>query len=268
MRNTLTLLLMVAGSICAAQMATLEIPKARVLPCEPLYVTIRAEGANIDGVPLVSLENDANPVFLSIVMPDGTEMEYVPPARFMAPDLQQVARDKHMACVVLSRGKLVTREPGNYAAVLKNRCDGEPVSNVASFSVSEAGSEEDREGLESLRKHSRQFAWFMYLDGGEHLKEGLETCLALANGESSYASVCKAVLSINYSAPSYDVSAGKLRRDKDAELVEKYFPPVDGSVHPGMLRKAIDAAARGFGVTLPAGLSAKLTQAANAAEGW
>lgn len=121
-----TLLLLVLSTSLAAAPPILRTDKTKYLVYEPVYLQITSAGSkSIQGYPLVSLENEANPHFLQVTLPDGSDIIYRPPVQMQSLSLDAVAQDTVVACLIVSQSRILTSQPGTYAFSLRRRVDGQ-----------------------------------------------------------------------------------------------------------------------------------------------
>src|SRR5690606_1188221 len=205
--------------VFSAPRVKLTTDKHTYLPYEPVYLKIQLMNHEDPAYTIHQLEFAKNR--LKITPPEGEPYFYSAPilacniTPSKEPSLKVV-----FGTLIASGETLVTAKPGLYTLEL----DSEQ-SSMASFNVIPARSPEDVRAVELIEKDPYSFAQFIYLEGGEHLRKGLEVSKTLAAGRSQYSGLAKSILALNYSQSflGFGLPGGKAR-SKDMREVEKHFP--------------------------------------------
>jgi len=166
-------------------------------------------------------------------------------------------------CLILHRGAILTDKPGLYDFWLVDRRDpNRRLSNMASVTVRDVSTTSDSAAVQKIRSCPAQYATFVYLKGGDHLKKAFQVMAALAEGTSSYRALARTLLAVTYCQTIYTDPANAVYRDKDPVKVDQYFPTTaDPSVSAELRTSLASLARKRFtGVDVPPTLAAKIEQ--------
>ena len=111
----------------------------------------------------------------------------------------------------MARGGLLFDQVGTYELTLLDAAARAPISNTCRISIFAPQAATDMEAYELIRMNSGEYAWFAYLEGGDHLASALAAVTALAQGASSYATIARFLLSCNNSQGYYDFKRNRAR---------------------------------------------------------
>jgi hypothetical protein len=205
--------------------------KTNYLTFEPIYITINKISPEAKKEFPGTLK-DMAAFFLQIEAPYSTK-QYSPPIR-----IESLTLSKHQVSfetVIISQGEYVTRIPGRYILVLKDRKDND-VSNKAYIEISDPINSFDIEAVKIIKENPLEYAMVLYLEGGDHLASGMSIVKRLSESNSGYSNVARAILSIAYSQISFDWEKLKIRRDRDVVKSAQMFPPKDDNRIPESLK--------------------------------
>ncbi|MDQ3000106.1 MAG: hypothetical protein M3Y08_02415 [Fibrobacterota bacterium] len=207
-------------AVLAKPVLKLTADKTQYLVYQPVYLKIERVNEPSAGEPrFIALEYQD--IVLEITYPNKEKGQYKPPMQVcmgLDAEFQKIA----YSTLILSEGKIVTSQPGSFSIRLLD-LNGNQVSPASHFSVSLPKTVEDRKALDLINSNPQSFAWFIYLEGGDHIPNGMDITQRLAGTNSSYAGFSQSVLALNFSEVAYDFTKNKIKRDRDFEKVRALF---------------------------------------------
>ncbi|OGJ87618.1 MAG: hypothetical protein A2268_04225 [Candidatus Raymondbacteria bacterium RifOxyA12_full_50_37] len=228
------------GQIYGSTYITISSDKKDYLVYDPIYLTmefdtLKAPANFIFG----SLENSNVNMVLVIETPSGI-LSYTPPETDITIDREafRIGRiyTTEYATIVLHRGMAITSLPGKYLLFIRQKTQNKTISNKIQLVISEPVLNNDTKAMRIIKNKPEAYALFIYLEGGEHIKEGFAILKDLCETNSSYTEIAKTVLMLNYSERYYDWKQNKIEREIDFNKVEKYLNEVDIDKMPEYLK--------------------------------
>jgi hypothetical protein len=229
MRSLAIVLLFISASFGQYPLK-LDLEKTSYIIYEPIYLKISK--TTPEQIGFGAIEDHLNQFSLVIKEPSNVLYLYSPPMgidRFVNENYTEP--QKVIECIISMHGRVITKMPGKYEFWMIHSEDNDarklseisPASNKLTISIQSAQQHDDIEAIKTIESNQTAYATFLYLKGGDHIKEGLSIFEKLSDSESSFKAMAKAILSINYCQSFYDIDR-KAMREKDMNKVNKYFP--------------------------------------------
>lgn len=126
--------------------------------------------------------------------------------------------------VFITGNKVITEEPGIYQLRLRmKKQPNRTISNTLNLYFNKPQKVEDINAIKLIDINPKQYALCVYLEGGDHLKDGIKILKELINTNSEYSNTAELIMSINNSHSYFDWKENKILREPQGKDMDKYL---------------------------------------------
>ncbi len=164
----------------------------------------------------IQYENESSYIYHSPIRGEGDDTEAIDSVLY--------------STIIKSDENIITAKPGYYRFQLRNKNGGAYVSNPLVLYVREPMTIEEESQLAKIKQSKKEYAQYIFLEGGEHNSKGHELFKSLAENQGTYGHLAKGYLALNYSQDFLDIKGnGKRKRLRDLDASDRYLAQIEGS---------------------------------------